>query len=175
MPKTKEQKVEIIQGLKQGLEKQKSVVLVDFQGLDAKALFSLRDELKKEDCQLQVVKKTLFIKVLENLKQEKIIEKIEQIKGQIALVFGFSDEVAPAKICYEFGKKNETLKILGGFLTDEFIEQAKMIELAQLPSREELLARLVGSLNAPVSNFVYTLKANIKGLVVALNAIKETK
>lgn len=168
MPKTKEQKQKIINDLKEKIARQKAMVFVDLEGMNSKALFQLRDELKKNDCNLQIVKKTLFRKALEALSIEKIAEKIAQVEKQLALAFGFDDEISPAKTCYEFSKTNENLKILGGVIENEFIEKEKMLELAQIPSRAELLARLVGSLQAPVSNFVYTLKGNIKGLVYVL-------
>jgi len=175
MAKTKEQKKVIIEDLTDKINRQKSAALIDFSGIDSVNLFALRDELKKEDCQLQVIKKTLVQKVLEKLGEKDLADKIKSIKGQMALVFGFSDEVAPAKVCYQFSKKQEKLQLIAGILGKEFLDKEKIMALAELPSKQELLARLVGSLKAPISNFVYVLNGNIKGLVCALNAIKENK
>lgn len=173
MPKTREQKKEIITDLKEKLGQQKSMVLVNFGGIDSKNLFQLRDDLKKENCLLKIVKKTLLKMVLKDLKETVLAEKLEAIQGQLALIFGFGDEVSPAKICYGFSAKNENLKILGGILEKDFLEKEKVIALAKLPSKTELLARLVGSLNAPISNFVYVLNGNIKGLLTVLSKIKQ--
>lgn len=175
MPKSREQKQKIIEDLKENIQKQKSAVFVDFSGCDSKFLFKLRDELQKSNCLLKIAKKTLLKKALENLEMKNLPEKVNQIKVQLALIFGFGDEMIPAKICYQFSRENENLKILGGIFGDEFLEKEKVIELAQLPSREELLARLVGTLQNPISNFVSVLENNIKGLIYALSAIKETK
>jgi large subunit ribosomal protein L10 len=175
MPKSREEKQKIIEDLKEKLQKQKVVVLVDFSGLDSKPLATLREEFKKSDSCFQVVKKTLLKKALDALNQKNLLEKIEEIKGQLALGFGFADEVTPAKICYQLQKENENLKILGGILGNEFVEKEKVVELAKLPSRQELLARLVGSLQSPISNLINICKNNIKGLIGVLNAIKSVK
>jgi len=168
MPKSKTEKRKIIEELKEKFQKQKSTVFVDFSGCDSKFLFKLRDELEKSKCLLKIVKKTLLKKTLENLKMKNISEKIGEKKLQLALIFGFGDEIIPAKICYQFSKENENLRILGGIFGNEFVDKEKVIELAQLPSREELLARLVGILQNPIFGFVNTLKNNIKGLLYVL-------
>ena len=168
MPKTKSQKEEIIKDLKENFQKQKSAVLVDFSSCDSKFLFELRDKLEKSNCLLRIVKKTLLKKTLESLSMKDISEKIDEIELQLALIFGFGDEIIPAKICYQFSKENENLIILGGIFGKEFLEKEKMIELAQLPSREEVLARFTGSLASPISGFVNTLKGNLKGLLYVL-------
>ena len=175
MAKTKDQKQKIIETLAEKFREQKSTVFADFSGCDSKFLFKLRDELQKSNCFLKIVKKTLLKKTLENLGMKNISEKIDQIKVQLALIFGFEEEIIPAKICYQSSQENENLKILGGIFDNEFVDKEKVIELAQLPSRNELLARLVGSLRSPISGFVNTLRNNIKGLIYALSAIKETK
>ena len=173
MAKNKQQKQEIIKDLNQKLKEQKSMVLVDFSGLNAKLLFKLKDELKQSGCLLKVVKKTLFKKALDNRGEKNISEKIDQIKGQIALTFGFEDEVIPAKICRQFAEKNEQLKILGGILDQNFLTKERVIELAGIPSRQELLTRLLGSLQGTAMNFVYLLQGNTKGLITVLSKIKQ--
>lgn len=173
MPKTKEQKKEIIKSLEEKLKKQKSVVLIDFKGLPAKKFFELRDKLKLAGYQTEVTKKTLLNKVLLGLKKENLAQKIEEIKGQLALVFGMDDEVAGAKICRDFSKDNEQLQILGGILENSFLAKAETLELANTPSRAELLGRLVGSLQSPCSGLVSVLQGNIKGLITVLSKIKQ--
>ena len=175
MPKTKEQKKDIIADLKDKLSRQKANVFLDFKGVDSKTLFKLRDELKVAKCGLLVMKKTLLKKALGLLGQRDVYKKVSEVDGQLALAFGFEDEVSPAKICRKIQKENEQLKILGGVFSGQYWGKEKMMELAELPPRNELLGRLVGSLQAPVSNFAYTLNANIKGLICALDAIVKNK
>lgn len=122
------------------------------------------------EANLKVFKKTLAEIVF---KENKLEFDKRKFKEEIALVFGFKDELSPVKTVYQFSTQNDKLKILGGFLGNKFKEKEEIITLAQLPGREELLAKLVGSLNASVSGLVNVLQGNIKGLVFALSSIKK--
>lgn len=172
MAKTKEQKKKIIEGLKEYIKKQKVMIFFDFSGLETKDVFSLKKKLKKVEAIFCVCKKNL-LKIV--LKEEKIPFDESKFSGQLALILGFKDEILPAKEVYNFEKEHKIDKILGGIFDRDFIEKEKIIELAQIPSKEELLARLVRNLSAPVSNFVNVLNGNIKGLVFVLNAITKSK
>jgi large subunit ribosomal protein L10 len=170
MPKTKEQKKKIIDDLKEKITKQKSIVFIDFAGVKVEGMFNLRKNLKKVNGQLKVAKKTLINLALKDSGLKTDIDKLE---GELGMVFSYKDEISSAKIIYQFSKKNPSLKILGGFFENEFKPAEDFIALAQLPSKEELLARLTGSISAPVSNFVRVLEGNLKGLVYVLSAIKK--
>jgi len=170
MALTKEQKKKILDDLKEKIAKQKAMVFVDFTGLKVKDLSSLRKKLKAIDNELRVAKKTLFCLAL---KEKKLEMAKEKLKGEIAIVFGYRDELSLAKTVYQFSQENPNLKILGGFLENKFREAEKIITLAQLPTKEELLVSLVRSINAPISGFVNVLGGNIKGLIYALSVIKK--
>ncbi len=169
MPLTKAQKKIIIEELKEKLAKQKAAIFVDFTGLKVKDFASLRKNLKKEGNEIKVAKKTLFGLVLKNIGLEI---NFKEMKGEIAAIFGYKDEMSPAKMAYQFGFANTNLKILGGIFEKNFIGAEKIIELAQLPTKKELLARLTGTVASPISNFVSVLQGNIKNLVRVLGAIK---
>ncbi|MBU0546975.1 MAG: 50S ribosomal protein L10 [Patescibacteria group bacterium] len=172
MPKTKEQKKLILEKLKEKIAKQKAMIFVDFKGLKVEDLSKLRNELSQKDSQLMVEKKTLIKKALE---ENKIDSNPREMEGEIALVFGFKDELAPIKVIYGFSKKNNFLKILGGYINSqkqEFLNSEDIITLGQLPSRKELLANLLGTLTAPISGFENVLNGNIKGLLRVLSSIK---
>lgn len=170
MPKTKEQKKKIIDDLKEKITRQKAIVFIDFAGVKVEDMFNLRKSLKKVDSHLKVAKKTLITLALKDTGLKADIDKLE---GEVGMVFGYKDEISPAKIIYQFSKKNPSLKILGGFFENKFKSAEDFIALAQLSSREELLSRLVGSISAPVSNFVRVLEGNLKGLVYMLSVIKK--
>lgn len=172
MAKSRDEKQKIIKDLEKEIKKQKSMVFVDFSNLDSKSLFDLREKLGESNCLLKVTKKTLLEKTFEKLNKKNLSEKIKEIKVQLALVFGFQDEIIPAKICYQFSEENKNLKILGGIFEEEFLGKDKVIELAQLSSKTELLARFVRSLKSPVSGFVNVLEGNIKGLITVLAKVK---
>ena len=170
MAQTKAQKEKILKDLKEKITKQKVMFFVDFTGTKVKELSQLRKELKKVGGDLKVVKKTLVKIALEDQKMK--FEK-EKFPGEIGLVFAFEDEVSPAKTVYKATLNTKTLNILGGFFENQLKEKEEIITLAQIPSRPELLAKLVGTVSAPISGFANVLQGNIKGLLYALSAIKK--
>jgi len=169
MAKTKEQKKKELESLKEKVKKQKTMIFVDFSGLKVENMSELRRALKKSDSELKVAKKTLMKIALKDAGMEN---DISGLKGEIALVFGYGDQIIPAKLAYEFGKENPNFKILGGFFENQFKNAEDFIILAQLPSKQELLARLTGSISSPITGFVRVLEANLKGLVCVLSGIK---
>jgi len=170
MALTKVQKQKVLDVLKDKVARQKAILLVGITGLKVKDLTQLRKKLKNVDASIQVVKKTLAEKVL---KEHKLDFDKKKMKTEVALVFAFGDELGAAKTVYQMSRENENLKILAGFIENQPKDAEYIITLAQIPSREELLARLVGTMSAPVSNFVRALNYNIKGLVYLLSIIKK--
>ena len=172
MATSKSKKEEIVKDLDQKFSDFKSVVFVNYSGVGVGDLQSIRKELREEGVDIKVAKKTLLDLVL---KRHNISANAKSLEGQIAVVFGYKDEVTPAKIIYKFTKKIEKLKILAGILEKEFIGQDKVMALAQIPSYEELLAKMVGSMQAPISGLVNVMQGNIRGLVQVLNAISQKR
>jgi len=157
MALTKEQKQKQLKSLKENISKQKSVIFVDFAKVASKDLFDFRKNLKEAGCNLKIAKKTL-IRIAFGQSNISFWNKIKSsIPGQLALVFGIEDDIAPARIANNFGKTQENFKILGGIFEGRFIDKEKVLVLANLPSRNELLGRLVGSIYSPVSSFVRVL------------------
>ena len=157
MALTKAQKTKQIDSVKEKIAQQKSVVFVDFNKVPSKDMFSLRKSLKEAGCNLKIAKKTL-VRIAFGQSGISFWNKMKAvIPGQLALVFGIEDEIAPARISNQFSKTNANLKILGGIWENRFITKEKVLELAQIPPRNELLSRLVGSIYSPVSGFVRVL------------------
>jgi large subunit ribosomal protein L10 len=173
MPKTKQQKQEISRDIKERLAKAKSVVFSSFNGLTVKENEALRNELVKEQSEYYAAKKTLLNRVLKDANFDIDARTLE---GQVAITFGYNDEVAPAKILAKFIKSSDgRLKFLGGILDNKFVDAQGITELSILPSKEELYAKIVGSINAPVYGFVNVLAGNMRALVHVLSAIGENK
>jgi large subunit ribosomal protein L10 len=173
MPKTKQQKQEIGRDLKERLARAKAVVFTSFNALTVKENEVLRNELVKEQSEYYATKKTLLDRAL---KDANIEVDARNLEGQVAITFGYADEVAPAKVISRFVKEFDgRVKFLGGILEGKFIDAAGITELATLPSKEELYAKVVGSINAPISGFVNVLASNMRSLVHVLSAIQETK
>lgn len=154
------------------IKEAKSVVFSDFKGVKVKDLTELKKELRKEEIDFKVSKKTLI-----NLafKEAGIEVNTKAMEGQVAVSISSKDEVAPAKIISNFSKKNENLKILGGVLEKKVMNIEEVKSLAKLPGKEELLAKLVGTLQAPISGFVNVCAGNIRGLVQVIKSISESK
>lgn len=170
MAQTKEQKQKKLEQIRENIDKQKSMVFAAYQGLKAADIFNFRKILKEAGCKMVVAKKTLFNLAL---KEKKIDFDAKSLQGQIAVVFGLEDEVSPAKLTYKFSKEKESLKILAGYFENKIIDKENVLALAQIPSRQELLSKVVGSIASPMSGFVNVLQGNIKGLVYILSKIKQ--
>jgi len=169
---TKEQKKEIVKDLAEKIKSSKSVVFADFRGVTVSDLTNLRKELRQSDSELKVIKKTLLGIAL---KEAGVDVDIKKIDGQIAVSVSQSDEVAPARIINNFSKENENMRITGGVLGSKEMSIEEMVALAKLQSKEELLAKLVGSLKAPISGFANVLGGNLRGLVQVLKAVADNK
>jgi len=172
MAKTKEQKTKLIESLDQKVEKMKSAVIVEYKGLKVKQIEELRNLLREKKVEFNVTKNTL---VRITLKKYGIEVDESVLKRPVAIAFAMEDEVAPAKEITLFAKKNEAVQILGGILEKKYIDEVAVKQLALLPTREQLLAQVVGTISAPLSGFVNVMSGNMRGLVNALNALKDKK
>jgi len=174
MPKSKIQKGEIMRNLTERIKKSKSIVFAGFNALGVKDNEALRLQLRAENGEYYVAKKTL----LERALKEQGIENLDtkSLEGKLAVIFSYEDEVSPAKVVDAFRKdKEDKIFFLGGILEGKLLSKTEVEALAKLPSKHELQARLVGTLNAPISGFVNVLAGNIRNLVNVLKAIEEKK
>jgi len=169
---SKDQKKEIVKDLAQMLKSSKAVVFSDFKGLKMKDLSKLKKELREAGVSFSVFKKTLISIAL---KEAKIDLDAKGMEGQIAVSVSSLDEVAAAKIIEKFAKTNENLKVTGGILGTKAMSIEEVKVLAKLPGKDELLAKLVGTLNAPISGFANVLAGNIRGILQVLKGIAEAK
>ncbi|TAL51210.1 50S ribosomal protein L10 [Patescibacteria group bacterium] len=172
MPKTRAQKGEIVDELSQKLGKMKSVVFTSISGYTMDDANLLRQKGREVGVEVMVAKKTLLNKALEN---NGFTIAPDELEGSILTTIGLDDEVAAAKLIAEFAKDREAIQIVGGILEGKFVGRDAIKQLATLPSREQLLAMFVRSLNAPISGFVNVLAGNLRSLVYVLNAIKTAK
>jgi len=172
MPKTRAKKEELISKIESQLTEAKSAVLVNYKGLKVIETEELRNALREKGVSFNVAKNTL-VKIA--LKKHGIAFEKGIFEKPVAIAFAVTDEVAPAKEIDLFAKKHEALEILGGILEKKMIDASAVKQLASLPSREELLAKMVGSISAPLSGMVNVLAGNIRGLVNVLNSYKEKK
>jgi large subunit ribosomal protein L10 len=167
---TRPQKEELVKKLTDQVKKGKVAVFSDFTGTSVGNMKKLRDELRENGSVYKVTKK----KLIELAFKEAGIEvDVKNMQGQIGVAIGQEDEVTAAKIVKKFTKENKNFKILQGILEGKVISEKEVVALAMLPSKEELLAKLVGTINAPVSGFVNVLAGNLRNFVGVLKAISE--
>lgn len=167
----------VVAQLKEQLESAKGVVLTSYKGLTVAQDTELRRELREAGVSYHVVKNTM----LRIAAKEAGIEGIEEhLEGTTAFAFSTEDAVAPAKVICGFIKKNkledaEVLTVKVGMVEGKVIGVDEVKALATLPSREELIAKLLGSMNAPISNTVNVLQGIIRNAVYVLDAIRSQK
>ncbi|MDR1195905.1 MAG: 50S ribosomal protein L10 [Endomicrobium sp.] len=143
------------------------MILTEYHGLTVDEISELRSKLRPLNSEYAVVKNTLSEIAL----KEAGIETSDYFTGPTALVIQNGDIVSPAKVVMEFAKSHAKLKVKAGFMEGKFVDASTIEQLSTLPSKEVLIAKMLGSMNAPITGFVNVLAANIRGLVTVLEAI----
>lgn len=163
----------MLKEIEEQFDASKSVVFSSTTGLTVKESTQMRRDLRAQGVAHIWSKKTLLKRVVE---KRNLPVNVDEMSGSVVVSFGLTDEVAPAKILYGFRKDHEEqIAFYGGILEGKFINAEQVIQLAKLPSREELLAKAVGSMYAPVSGLVNTLAGTLRSFVQVLGSIKDAK
>ncbi len=162
----------IVEEMQQKMSESQSVIFLDYRGLTVAEVTDLRNKMRAVGVEYVVVKNSYLERAAANLN----IEGLDDIlKGPTAVAFGVNDAVAPAKVLTEFAKASKKTQIKGGVLEGKVIDEAGVKYLSELPSKEELIAKMLGSLNAPITGLVMVMSGVMRNFVCALNAIKEKK
>ena len=154
------------------LAESKAAFLADYRGLNVEQVNDLRRKLRTAGVEYRVVKNTLLRLAAKQTPAECLFD---YLVGPTAIAFVTDDPVAPAKALVEFAKANKVFELKAGMLDGKLLSIEDITALSDLPSREQLLSMMLGSLNAPASNFVGVLAAVPRALVQALAAIKDQK
>ncbi len=173
-PKTRnlEKKRQIVEDLKNKITSSNAQILVDLCGLTVEETTEIRKELKKLGAKLQVVKNTLARIAAEDTPL-KAVE--DHIKGPTAIVFSYEEPVDVIKSVVKFEEELENLQIKAGVLEGKPLTREQLIEVSKLPPKEVLVAKAVGTIQAPLYGLVAVLAANIRNLIGVLYAIKDAK
>lgn len=174
--KTKKQKNEDFEVLRKKLPDSKITVFTSFAqtgktGLTVAQIRELRQALREEGGEYLVSKKTLLRRALNSLNLSDVNPR--DFDGSSGVVLGYEDPIATARSVYNFSKKNNALVVYGALFEGAFIDKSRFMELANLPSREVLLSRVVGMMNYPMTGMVNVLQGNIKNLLLLLKNIKK--
>lgn len=175
MPKTRKQKIDAVVKLTDKLSKAKSVVFADYKGMTMKQLSELRKILREQGAEFSVTKNNLLKIALVQTNSELITHNSELFSGPIATLFSFEDELSPLKTLAKAIKDNQIGSVKAGIMEGNFITDQEVLKLASLPSKDELRAKLVGSLGAPLYGIVGVLQANLRNLVYALEQVRVQK
>ena len=151
-----EMKKTVVAGIKETFEKAQTVVLVDYRGLTVAEDTELRNQLRKAGVEYAVLKNTMISRAIEGM---NVAEMHASLEGPTAVAFGYEDMIAPAKILSEFAKKSKKLTIKCGVCDGAYLNADGVEALASLPSKEVLIAKIMGSMMSSVSKFVYCVEA----------------
>lgn len=168
----RKEKEDVVVKLKEGLGRAYGTFVVDYQGLNVEALTKLRRELTTADIEFQVVKNRLLLIACQDT-QTAILK--DYIVGPCALAITYSDVITPAKVLTKFSQEYEALKVKIGQVNGRIIELPAIKRLAELPSREVLLAQLIFSFSMVPISFVGTLSEMLRRLVNVLDALRRHK
>jgi len=168
----KQSKEALVAEFAEKLKVAKAAFLADYRGLDVAQADDLRNKLREAGVEYHVVKNTL-LKIAAKGTDSECLE--DQLSGPTAIALAQDDPVAPAKALVEFAKQNEAFELKAGVLDGKLLGLDEIKALADLPSREELLAKMLGSMSAPATNFVGVLAAVPRTFVQVLSAIKDQK
>lgn len=173
MPLTKTQKEELVAQLVSKMKDAKAVVFADYQGLSVGEIQEMRNAMREKGVEFQVAKKTLMKIAAKEAGFGDVPDEV--LEGPVGAAFSMEEEIAAAKTIHTFAKKNENLKLRGALFEGRILSVAETKELAQLPGKEELIAKFIYLVKYPVQGFHGVLNNTVSGFVRALNAIKEQK
>ncbi|MDD3679145.1 MAG: 50S ribosomal protein L10 [Patescibacteria group bacterium] len=169
---SRKKKEELVSQVTSKIKESKSIVFADYKGLKVEEIGEIRSELRKQGLEMKVIKQNLF--ALAGKDADTNIDTASLKGHPIAYVFS-PDEVLGAKTIYDYAKKNDKLEMVGGALDGKSISMDELKALATMPSREELYAKIVGSLASPLRGVVGVLQGNLRGLVSVLSQVAEQK
>lgn len=169
---TKAFKSEKIDAIKSKVEKAQVAILTEYKGYSVEEITKLRRSIQKEGGDYMVTKNTLAKLAVKGTEYEILAD---MLKGPVAIAFGFEDQVSPAKAVSKFIKESKKGAILGGALDGKLLSAKEAEDLAKLPSKEELYAKILGSINSPASGIANSINAVMAQLTRAMAAVRDQK
>lgn len=170
MSKTREQKTELLERYKAVLAEADGYIMVNSESLDAATLTDLKKELKEINANFAVVKNTLFKIALQDTEGPL---KAQEFSGASAIITYSDDPTGPAKLVQKVQKEHEILDPKYGIVNGEYVSKEKIMELADIPPKEVLLGKILGSLNSPLTGAMNAFTGNVRGFVQVLKQLSE--
>jgi large subunit ribosomal protein L10 len=166
------EKVAEVQAITERLQSAQSMVLADFTGLTVRQMTDFRAQCRAKNVDCRVVKNRLAMIAADNA---DLAFLKEHLAGPTALVLGPESQIDPAKIVAEFAKDNEAMTVKGGFVDGAYLDPDQVIALSKVPSMEELIAKMMGSINSPASGLVGVTSGVAGALCRAIDAVAKQK
>ena len=167
----KNEKAEIVEEVKEMLNNSSAIYLTDFSGITVADITNIRNEFRKEGVKYKVIKNTLFSRaVSESGKYSKLSD---DLVGMTGYVFAGDNPVAPAKIIKKYFDETQRLALKACYIEDQFYDGTKLNELANLPSKKEIMAGILRAVNSPASGIVGAINAVMRDLVSVVDQISK--
>ncbi len=169
---TREEKEKMLEEVTEEFKQAELVVVTNYRGLNVQSISKLRGDLRKENCRYKVTKNTMNRLAC----RQAGVEELESFfEGPVAIAYSSEDPVAVAKVFKEFAKEHESFEIKGGMLSGQLLDSGAIKALGDILPREELLSKIVGGFQAPISGLVGVLHGNMRQLVYTLDAVRQQK
>jgi large subunit ribosomal protein L10 len=167
-----EHKIEEVTEIKDRFARASAVILADYRGLTVKEMQALRTKLRESGSELRVYKNTLAQIAMRELALPDLGELLE---GPTAFLFSYGDPVAPAKAIVDFTKDHKVLEVKGGFIDSAVTSASGIVALASLPTREVLIAKLLGTMLNPIVGFARVLNGPVEAFARTVSAVADQK
>ncbi len=169
-----QQKIDLVKNLRDRIKKAKSITVVNYVGLDVNNINDLRSRIKEQKAESLVTKNTLLKLAFE---EEGIKDKeiAPHLKGPTAVIFAYEDPISYIKAIYEFAKEFELPKVKFSIIEGIFTAADRVEQISELPTKEQLLAQVVGGIKSPITGLVNVLSGTRNSLVNVLAKVAETK
>ena len=166
------EKVAEVTAIAERIQSAQSMVLADYTGLTVLQMTEFRRICKAASVECRVVKNRLARIAADNADMGVMKD---HLTGPTAIMFGPESQVDPAKVVADFAKTNEAMEIKGGFLDGEYLDKGQVLALSRVPSKDELIAKMMGSINSPVSGIAMAVNAVMGGLARTIDAVAKQK
>ena len=167
----KDEKTEIISEVKEMIENSSAIYLTDYSGITVADISTIRNEFRKEGVRYKVIKNTLFKRALEEAgKYDKLAD---HLIGMTGYAFASDNPVAPAKIIKKYNDISQKLSLKACYIENQYYDGNKLNEIASLPSKNDIIAGILGCINSPASGIVGTINAVFSNLVSVIDQISK--
>ena len=166
------EKIAEVEAIAERMRGAQSMVLADFTGLTVAQMTVFRATCREKSVECRVVKNRLA-RIAADDADLSILK--EHLNGPTAIMFGPESQVDPAKIVVDFAKDNEAMEIKGGILDGAYLDAKEVVALSRTPSKDELIAKMMGSINSPVSGIAMSISAVMGGLARTIDAVAKQK